>query len=1047
MNNINSELEWLFYNLWTKVGPSPPKFSFSVPETVFYRHGRPESWYFTNKEGIILKKNKFNVNQKMIHQKFTKKISPQDQVVATSYNYQKDSPFLDLYMDHIPVNDFRTYIFFTLEEQEKPTALQKFVFSKTSCNQMIRCHFSQAISIVERQTNNYKLNENKIPLEDRTATFEGPSYLSKSENIVSNNIVQEVNAAVQEIEEHMFENSGVRLLSGIFYFKIDKADGLVLIFATNIKIDKVDKNTNDGIEIRLKLASQLRQQNELPSVNSQIKSSFARPQSNYGMKKASSNRLKVQECPFCDVIIDYSNEAFDVNIQQIQKIWNFHKDNADFPVELIQNQNDVNENLRINILFKVVPLTNQQIIPKPILKIHPNLTFEKYTLKKTDPLFLYESVKICEKCYQYVRSMIEYINFQLDERPSRTVVSQTSSKNFQFSNKHIASHTESLNSDQLSQKSMKPYLMKQQMKAQSTQFGQQHSSTKNHDIEQVLKQNRSSLTKRSGSEKGSASDQDYQKQQFTNYNQYTQRRKIDCQLFTQSNNYMSQSKSNANTNNKVNFNEQEASDNNSMNESQLSQSNSNKPPQNQAMMMFSKVEQGKEIASYVKLNEDSELQQIQEVQQNLEQSHLMSNKEAKRKSSYKDRNNFQRVMGQQAKNNKDTVKNLPKIDWEKEYQQNVRQKVEKAKSEIFKAVDYIESGKYENLMNDSLDLKLQEDLNISRANDISSDIMKIEQAYNMQQSTYHQQPQVRPYTNQDNSMFDKFYDSAQKSSSTTDKKNNQISILDEKIRIPKDLNMQQSTQSQRQFNQLFNVSQQKGALFSQVYKENISNMQNQITKARIQPQKRIRPMSSKPPINKNNQGLQSQQINIDFDTEQSQITRPLSNSAKKPSVILNNEAINSNPDLRMNQNKKQPKQRTKSANRTVRRQIIYQGGQEQQPVKKQGGGLFDFQNMTEKDIEQIAENADTLIQIIQNIKGNVAVPVTTSNQSTLQDNYHKQNQKLMQSAKSNFAQEACIEEEDEEDCTQEEGLLALESERSKRNNNNNPTEKNDGTWW
>jgi len=45
------------------------------------------------------------------------------------------------------------------------------------------------------------------------------------------------------------------LLSGLFYFKIDRADGLVLLFATNIKIDKVDKYTNDSIEMRLKLAS------------------------------------------------------------------------------------------------------------------------------------------------------------------------------------------------------------------------------------------------------------------------------------------------------------------------------------------------------------------------------------------------------------------------------------------------------------------------------------------------------------------------------------------------------------------------------------------------------------------------------------------------------------------------------------------------------------------------------------------------------------------------------------------------------------------------
>lgn len=54
--------------------------------------------------------------------------------------------------------------------------------------------------------------------------------------------------------------------------------------------------------------------------------------------------------------------------------------------------------------------------------------------------------------------------------------------------------------------------------------------------------------------------------------------------------------------------------------------------------------------------------------------------------------------------------------------------------------------------------------------------------------------------------------------------------------------------------------------------------------------------------------------------------------------------------------KKLPKQRTKSANRTGKKQLISVNV----PIKKTGG-LFDFQNMTEKDIEQIAENADTLI--------------------------------------------------------------------------------------
>jgi hypothetical protein len=67
INNVGSEIEWLFYHLWTKTGSSAPKFMFSIPDTVFYWNNKPEAWFFTSKDGYILKKNKFNVNQKVIH--------------------------------------------------------------------------------------------------------------------------------------------------------------------------------------------------------------------------------------------------------------------------------------------------------------------------------------------------------------------------------------------------------------------------------------------------------------------------------------------------------------------------------------------------------------------------------------------------------------------------------------------------------------------------------------------------------------------------------------------------------------------------------------------------------------------------------------------------------------------------------------------------------------------------------------------------------------------------------------------------------------------
>ena len=76
MNYVNCELEWLYYHLWLKTGQTAPKFTFTIPETIFYRHGKPETWYFTSKEGYILKKNKYNVSSKSIHHKFTKNLQP-----------------------------------------------------------------------------------------------------------------------------------------------------------------------------------------------------------------------------------------------------------------------------------------------------------------------------------------------------------------------------------------------------------------------------------------------------------------------------------------------------------------------------------------------------------------------------------------------------------------------------------------------------------------------------------------------------------------------------------------------------------------------------------------------------------------------------------------------------------------------------------------------------------------------------------------------------------------------------------------------------------
>ena len=78
MNNIQSEFEWLYYQLWTKTSTAPTKFPFHIPETIFFKFNNPYAWFFTSKEGLILKKNKINVTMKNIHLKFSKKLQIAD---------------------------------------------------------------------------------------------------------------------------------------------------------------------------------------------------------------------------------------------------------------------------------------------------------------------------------------------------------------------------------------------------------------------------------------------------------------------------------------------------------------------------------------------------------------------------------------------------------------------------------------------------------------------------------------------------------------------------------------------------------------------------------------------------------------------------------------------------------------------------------------------------------------------------------------------------------------------------------------------------------
>lgn len=100
MSSCESELEWLLYNLWTKKSAKPPQFSFQIADTVVLKDGKPQNWYFSSRDGTILKKNFYNVTPDKIYRAFKSEVDSFD-CQAQTYTYYSDLECCHLLFDYI----------------------------------------------------------------------------------------------------------------------------------------------------------------------------------------------------------------------------------------------------------------------------------------------------------------------------------------------------------------------------------------------------------------------------------------------------------------------------------------------------------------------------------------------------------------------------------------------------------------------------------------------------------------------------------------------------------------------------------------------------------------------------------------------------------------------------------------------------------------------------------------------------------------------------------------------------------------------------------
>jgi hypothetical protein len=130
---------------------------------------------------------------------------------------------------------------------------------------------------------------------DRIVTFEGPLHMSTEEKVFSSYVTKDIQAAVDAIVEHLSQQD-IYLSNAVFYFKYNKKDDLYLLFATNIKCDRLlssDIAMDRPVVLTIPKEMEIypRVQISKQSKDVRIRPISAKPDNNY-RSLVSQNRLK-----------------------------------------------------------------------------------------------------------------------------------------------------------------------------------------------------------------------------------------------------------------------------------------------------------------------------------------------------------------------------------------------------------------------------------------------------------------------------------------------------------------------------------------------------------------------------------------------------------------------------------------------------------------------------------------------------------------------------------------------------------------------------------
>ncbi|CAI2385909.1 unnamed protein product [Moneuplotes crassus] len=425
---ISSEMEWLLHYLWHKeVGKPVIKYNFKIPDTVIYKICRPYAWYFTSKEGFILKKTKAKLTHEYVYDTFTKKLT--NDVVATAYRIGTAKLASTVTLEYLHKKEFNDFVYFN-EDKLHLEILQKFPVCKGKYNEVIRCDWTPTINIVEKRSNAILFNKTNCSPYEKVVTYEGPTEMSKSESVVSKILLTDINVACKFIADQL-SSHGASLKHANFYFKLDENDELVLIFANNFKVEPFIRVCTGFKDITLTIPDAALQ--DLLSRRTNEEEGKNNSTTHSEIKKGISTQM---QCPFCKKFITKTG-SYEFTLKFILNVYQYYislpksssldegKTVAEPIHQIFEYKSCVNKYLHKIIETQTEseaednevqqePLKSQHQkseVPRIIKAICPKMAYKTYQNKLNDPNWLYKSILLCDQCYSYIKDISDAMMF------------------------------------------------------------------------------------------------------------------------------------------------------------------------------------------------------------------------------------------------------------------------------------------------------------------------------------------------------------------------------------------------------------------------------------------------------------------------------------------------------------------------------------------------------------------------------------------------------------------------------------------------------------